>query len=148
MSYSPFQVFDTASFHDSESEEVLEEPLDALDPSCYNKGNDVIENIDDFIHVGRCKWDVICYGLNGDPIYDIEGHFQLLPLEKPCVIATDSDMFGNMKMTWLHIYSDHPGMTYCSILMMIHGHILEGLIHTLLRTWIYSTKKISTTIVL
>jgi hypothetical protein len=73
---------------------VLEEPLDALDPSCYNKGDDVIENIDDFIHVGRRKWDVICSGLNGDPIYDIEGHFQiknmeLFPLEQPYVIAND-----------------------------------------------------------
>jgi hypothetical protein len=36
------------------------------------KDNDVIDNIDEFIHVGRCKWDVICY--DGDPIYDIEGH--------------------------------------------------------------------------
>jgi hypothetical protein len=34
VSCTPFQVFDVASFHDLESEEVLEEPLDALDPSC------------------------------------------------------------------------------------------------------------------
>jgi hypothetical protein len=61
VSYTPFQVFDVASFHDLESEEVLEEPLDALDPSCYNKGDDVIENIDDFIHVGRRKWDMSCF---------------------------------------------------------------------------------------
>jgi hypothetical protein len=72
---------------------VLEEPLDVLDPSCYNKGNDVIENIDEFIHVGRHKWDVICFGLDGDPIYDIEGHFQLFPLEQLCVIAKDSDVW-------------------------------------------------------
>jgi hypothetical protein len=44
-----------ALFYDSESEEVLEEPLDALDPSCYNKSDDVINNIDEFIHVGRHK---------------------------------------------------------------------------------------------
>ena len=92
VSYTPFQVSDVASFHDLESEEVLEEPLDALDPSCYIKGDDVIENIDDFIHVGRRKWDFICSSLNGDPIYDIEGHIQLLPLEKPCVIVKDLDM--------------------------------------------------------
>jgi hypothetical protein len=30
---------------------------------------------------------------NGDPIYDIEGHFQLFPLEQPYVIATDSDVW-------------------------------------------------------
>jgi hypothetical protein len=71
--------------------------LDALDPSYYNKYDDVIENIDDFIHVGRRKWDVICSGLNGDPIYDIEGCIQmknveLLPSKQPYVIATDSDV--------------------------------------------------------
>jgi ABC-type transporter Mla maintaining outer membrane lipid asymmetry ATPase subunit MlaF len=70
---------------------VLEEPLDALDPSCYDKGDDVIDNIDEFIHVGRHKWDVI--GHDGDPIYDIEGHFQLFPLQQPYVIATDSDVW-------------------------------------------------------
>jgi hypothetical protein len=98
VSYTPFQVFDVASFHDLESEEVLEEPLDALDPSCYNKGDDVIENIDDFIHVGRRKWDMSCFGFSGDPIYDIEGCFQiknkeLLSSEQPYVIANDSDVW-------------------------------------------------------
>jgi hypothetical protein len=63
--------------------------LDALDPSCYNESDDVVNNIDEFIHVGRRKWDVICPG--EDPIYDIEGHFQLFPLQQPYVIATDSE---------------------------------------------------------
>jgi hypothetical protein len=40
---------------------VLEEPLDVLNPSCYDKGNDMIDNIDEFIHVGKRKWDVISY---------------------------------------------------------------------------------------
>jgi hypothetical protein len=31
------------------------EPLDALNPSCYDKGDDMVDNIDEFIHVGRCK---------------------------------------------------------------------------------------------
>jgi hypothetical protein len=31
-----------------------------------------------WIHVGKNKWDVI--GYNEDPIYDIEGHSQRLPL--------------------------------------------------------------------
>jgi hypothetical protein len=81
VSYTPFQIFDIASFHDSRNQEVLEEPLDALHPSCYNRGDDVIENIDEFIHIERHKWNVICDIPNGDPIYDIEGHFQLFPLE-------------------------------------------------------------------
>jgi hypothetical protein len=75
------------------SEEVLLEPLDTLDPSCYNESGDMINNIDEFIHVGRRKWDVTCYGFNGDPIYDIEGHFQFLPLEQPYVIDTHSDIW-------------------------------------------------------
>jgi hypothetical protein len=33
---------------------------------------------------------VICYGLNEDPIYDIEGHLQSFPLGQPYVIVTDS----------------------------------------------------------
>jgi len=40
VSYFPFQNFDDALFYDLEREEVLEEPLDALDPSCYEKGSD------------------------------------------------------------------------------------------------------------
>jgi hypothetical protein len=91
VSYTPFQDFDDALFYDSESEEVLEEPLDALEPSCYNKIDDVITNIYEFIHIGRHKWDVICH--DGDPIYDIEGHFQLSPLQQPCVISIDSNVW-------------------------------------------------------
>jgi hypothetical protein len=79
VSYLPFQDFDDALLYDLEREEVLEEPLDALNPSCYDKDSDIVDNIDEFIHVGRCKWDVI--GSNEDPIYDIEGHFQKLPLQ-------------------------------------------------------------------
>jgi hypothetical protein len=63
---------------------VLEKPFDVLDPSCY-------DNIDEFIHVGRCKWDVI--GHDGDPIYDIEGHFQLFPLQQPYVIVTNPNVW-------------------------------------------------------
>jgi hypothetical protein len=49
VSYTHFQNFDDALFYDSKNEEVIEEPLDALDPSCFNKGDDVIKNIDEFI---------------------------------------------------------------------------------------------------
>jgi hypothetical protein len=49
----PFRDFDDDLFYDLESEGVLKEPLDALDPSCYNKYDDVI--IDEFLHVGRRK---------------------------------------------------------------------------------------------
>jgi hypothetical protein len=72
VSYFAFQYFDDALFYNLESEEVLEDPLDALNPSCYDKGSGVVDNIDEFIHVGRRKWDVI--GSDEDPIYDMEGY--------------------------------------------------------------------------
>jgi hypothetical protein len=91
ISYTAFQVFDVDAFHERESEDVLEERLDALDSSCYNNIDDVIDNFDEFIHVGRRKWDVIFH--DGDPIYDIEGHFKLFPLQQPYVITIDSDVW-------------------------------------------------------
>jgi hypothetical protein len=54
--------------------------LDALNPSCYDKGSDMVDNIDDFIHVGRRKWDVIIS--NENPIYDMEGYLQMFPLQQ------------------------------------------------------------------
>jgi hypothetical protein len=57
---------------------VESEVLDVLTPSCYDEDNDFVDNIDEFIDVGKHKWDVI--GYDGDPIYDIEGRFQKLPL--------------------------------------------------------------------
>jgi hypothetical protein len=92
VSFTPFQVFDFPLLCDSESEEVLEDTLNALHPSCYNESDVEINNIYEF---GRCKWDVIGSGLHEDPIYDTEGHFKLFSLEKPYMISTDSD-------TWQH----------------------------------------------
>jgi hypothetical protein len=89
--YFPFQDFDDALFYDLESEEVTEEPLDVLSPSCYDKGDDFVDNIDEFIHVGKHKWDVI--GYDGDPIYGIEGHFQKLPLQLSCEVTTNFDIW-------------------------------------------------------
>jgi hypothetical protein len=39
--------------------------------------NMVDQHIDDFIHVGRHGWDISCSSFDGDPIYDIEGGFQV-----------------------------------------------------------------------
>ena len=75
VSYFPFQILNDSLSYDVESEEVL----DVLIPSCYDEYDDFVDNIDDFIHVGRRKWDVI--GSNKDPIYDIEGHFHKFPLQ-------------------------------------------------------------------
>jgi hypothetical protein len=75
VSYFPFQFFNDSLSYDVESEEVL----DVLTPSCYDENDDFVDNIDEFIHVTKCKWDVI--GYYGDPIYDIEDHFQKFPLQ-------------------------------------------------------------------
>jgi hypothetical protein len=74
-----------------ERKEVLEEPLDASSPSCYDEGNDMINNNDEFIHVGRPKWDVI--GCDGDTIYDIEDHFQMFPLQLSYQVTTNFDIW-------------------------------------------------------
>jgi hypothetical protein len=78
-------------FYDLESKEVLEEPLDAFNPSCYDKGTNIIDNIDEFIHVGRRKWYVI--GSNEDPIYDMEGNFQVLGLQLSYEVNNDPDIW-------------------------------------------------------
>jgi hypothetical protein len=91
INYFPFQYFDDVLFYDLESEEVLEESLDALNPSCYDKGSDIFNNIDEFIHVVRRMWDVI--GSNEDPIYDMEGHFQVFSLQLSYEVTNDSDIW-------------------------------------------------------
>jgi hypothetical protein len=48
-------------------------------PACYDTDSDIVDNIDEFIHVGRRRWDIVGYDM--DPIYDIESHFQVLPLQ-------------------------------------------------------------------
>jgi hypothetical protein len=87
----PFQCFDDALFYEFESKEVLKEPLDVLKPSCYDKHNDMVDNIDEFIHVVKRKWDVI--GYDGDPINDIEGHFHLFPSQISYEIDIDSNIW-------------------------------------------------------
>jgi hypothetical protein len=74
VSHLPFQIFKDSLPYDVESGEVL----DFLNPSCYDENDDFVDNINEFIHVRKRKWDVI--GYDGDPIYDIEGHSQKLPL--------------------------------------------------------------------
>jgi hypothetical protein len=90
VSYFPFQDFNDALFYDLEREEVSEEPLDVLSPSCYDKGDDCVDNIDEFIHVGKCNWDVI--GYDEDHVYDMEGHFQMLPLQLSYEVTNNFDI--------------------------------------------------------
>jgi hypothetical protein len=45
--------------------ELMEQPPDIV-------GN----HIDEFIQVGRCRWDVGCFIIDRDPIYNIEASFR------------------------------------------------------------------------
>jgi hypothetical protein len=77
ISYPPLLVFDNALPCDEEEEE--DEFSNVSNPTCYDTDSDIIDNIDEFIHVGRHRWDIVGYDL--DPIYDTESHFQLLRLQ-------------------------------------------------------------------
>jgi hypothetical protein len=77
VSYPPILNFDDALPCDEKEEE--DEILSLTNPACYDTDSDTVDNIDEFIHVGRRRWDVVGYDL--DPIYDTESHLQLLPLQ-------------------------------------------------------------------
>jgi hypothetical protein len=55
-------------------------PLDEGE-EVINPNDTVDQHIDDFIHVGRHRWDMGCFIFYGDPIYDIEGSFQKKSVE-------------------------------------------------------------------
>jgi hypothetical protein len=66
---SPFQSLNDYLLHDTKSEKVL----DVLIPPCYDTDTDIAD-FDEFIHVGRRRWDAI--GYDTDPIYDTKDHLQ------------------------------------------------------------------------
>jgi hypothetical protein len=73
VSYPPLIIFyDALPCNEKEEED------ESSNPACYDTDTD-IANFDEFIHVGRRRWDVVGYDL--DPIYDTENHLQLLPLQ-------------------------------------------------------------------
>jgi hypothetical protein len=75
--------------------------------ACYDTDSDIVDNIDEFIRVGRRRWDIIGYGM--DPIYDIENHFQVLPLQLSQQITLMTS--GNKEMRFLPVFFKHPRMT-------------------------------------
>ena len=77
--FPPPLVFDDALLCDEENEEEENEFSNVSNLACYDTNSDIVDNIDEFIHVGRCRWDIVGHDL--DPIYDTESHFQLLPLQ-------------------------------------------------------------------
>jgi hypothetical protein len=74
VNYSPFQVFSGSLPYDTESTEVL----DVLTPPCYDTDTNIAD-FDEFIHVGRCRWDAVSYDV--DPIYDIKSHLRVFSLQ-------------------------------------------------------------------
>jgi hypothetical protein len=60
--------------YDTEGRKVL----DVLTPPCYDTHTDIAD-FDEFIHVGRRRWDAFSY--DTDPNYDIKGHPQVLPFQ-------------------------------------------------------------------
>jgi hypothetical protein len=79
---SPFQVLNGYLPYDAKSEKVL----DVLTPPCYDTDTDIAD-FDEFIHVGRRRWDAI--GYDTDPIYDTKDHLRTLPLQLPQQISFD-----------------------------------------------------------
>jgi hypothetical protein len=78
---------DDALLYDGGDNEETNESLNASNPACYDTDSDMIDNIDEFIHVGRRRWDIVGYDI--DPIYDIECHFQVLPLQLSQQVTLD-----------------------------------------------------------
>jgi hypothetical protein len=139
VSYLPFQNFDDSLLYDLESEEELDEPLNASNPSCYDTNSDMVNNIDEFIHVGGRKWDVVGYDM--DPIYDIENHFQVLPLQLSQQVTLDFDQWQQGDDIITDTFQT-PKVDLVPYFLMIFSHTLRILMSTPLSTWIYSMKNI------
>jgi hypothetical protein len=95
VSYPPILNFDDALPCDEKEEE--DEFLSLTNPACYDTDSDTVDNIDEFIHVGRRRWDIVGYDL--DPIYDTESHFQLLPLQSSQQITSNQWQQGDEVFT-------------------------------------------------
>jgi hypothetical protein len=74
-------------------EEEINESLNASKIACYDTDSDMVDNIYEFIHVGRRRWDVVGYYM--DLVYDIEGHFQVFHLQLSQQITLDQWLQGD-----------------------------------------------------
>jgi hypothetical protein len=99
---SPFQVLNGYLPYDTKSEKVL----DVLTPPCYDTDTDIAD-FDEFIHVGRRRWDTI--GYDTDPIYDTK------IISKRCLYNYHSRFLltsGNKEMKSLLVAFKTPRMTH------------------------------------
>jgi hypothetical protein len=91
VSYPPLINFDDALTCNEKEEED-----ESSNPACYDTDTDIAD-LDEFIHVGRRRWDVIGHDL--DPIYDTESHLQLFPLQLSQQITYDQWQQGDEVFT-------------------------------------------------
>jgi hypothetical protein len=91
VSYLPLVNFDDALPCNEKEEED-----ESSNPACYDTDTDIAD-LDEFIHVGGRRWDVVGYDL--DPIYDTESHLQLLPLQLSQQITHDQWQQGDEVFT-------------------------------------------------
>jgi hypothetical protein len=78
VSYPPLQDSGNCLLYDLGKEEEMGELLNDFNPPCYDTDTDIVD-FDEFIHVGRRRWDAVGYDM--DPIYDIRSHLQVLTLQ-------------------------------------------------------------------
>jgi hypothetical protein len=78
VSYPPLQDSGNCLLYDLRKEEEMGELLNDFNPPCYDTDTDIAD-FDEFIHVGRRRWDAVGYDM--DPIYDIRSHLQVFPLQ-------------------------------------------------------------------
>jgi hypothetical protein len=106
--------------------------------------SDVFDNhIDAFKHIWRRKWDMVCFIIDGDPIYDIECSSQAKGVELSSSIGLHAYMiqvFGNLIMIWSQICSIHSRMICCNMLMVNFSHPFGVVMHILLGMQICSIR--------
>jgi hypothetical protein len=90
VSCPPPLDFDNALLYDEGNKEEKNESSNDSNPACYDTDNDIVDNIDEFIPAGRRRWNIVGYDL--DPIYDIDGPFQRLPLHLSHEITSNFDI--------------------------------------------------------
>ena len=61
VSFPPPQDFDTSLLYD-EGDEEINVSLNFSKLACYDTYSDIVDNIDEFIRVGRRRWDIVGYG--------------------------------------------------------------------------------------
>jgi hypothetical protein len=90
----PLLVCDDALPCDEKEEE--DEFSNLANPACYDTDTDIAD-FDEFIRVGRRRWDIV--GYDADPIYDTKDHLQTLPLQLPQQISFDQWQQGDEVFT-------------------------------------------------